>query len=370
MTNVEITQTGHSAHDAVDSEGVVLSSHARQDQAIETVVNVGGGEVRTAQVLRVSVPEPSEPEPTPVPEPDPVPTPEPDPEPTPDPEPPSDWQAAWDTRDIDTIRSWYQQNTGHEANGYTVDDLEYVGHLTTEYDGQVIEGVHATSIRISHDNVTVRNSRITSAGGSGSYGLAYRNTWGRENGGTLVEFVTFDGWDGNVGNVNHAAYLSANEAGATVRRANISGYSSGVSMRANTSFEESWVHGLYRGEGTGHGTSSTIRGRDNAAIRNLLEGPGGSSALSLYADQGGPLHNALAEYNVMNDGYPYYQINVPNREYSSTSENVRVRHNRFGPDARAPHIAGLSNFTHPSSNDFGDNEPLIVGSDGDPVPAA
>ena len=48
MTNVEITQTGHSAHDAVDSEGVVLSSHARQDQAIET--EVGGMRDRAAAV--------------------------------------------------------------------------------------------------------------------------------------------------------------------------------------------------------------------------------------------------------------------------------------------------------------------------------
>lgn len=72
---VDITQTGYSSHDAVDGDGTVLSSHARQDQAIETVVNAGGGEVRTGQVLRVAVtesepvsePAESEPEPEPAP---------------------------------------------------------------------------------------------------------------------------------------------------------------------------------------------------------------------------------------------------------------------------------------------------------------
>ena len=358
MTNVEITQTGHSAHDAVDSEGVVLSSHARQDQAIETVVNVGGGEVRTAQVLRVSVSEPSEPTPEPEPDPTPEPTPEPDPEPTPDPEPPSDWQAAWDTRDIDTIRAWYQQNTGHEANGYTVDDLEYVGHLTTEYDGQVIEGVLADSIRIGHDNVTIRNSRII---GSANYGLSYLDTWGRLVGGTLVEYVTSDGWSGAVGDDNHAAYLAANVSGATVRRARISGYASGVSMRSNTSFEESWVRDLWRPSADiSHGTSSTIRGPRNQVLRNLLEGPGYSSAVSIYADAGRAVDYARVEHNVLNDGVPFYQINVPDREFIAVSQYVIVRGNRFGPDASSPYTAGLGNLSH-STTIIEDNEPLIVG---------
>lgn len=76
---IGITQTGHSAHEARDGEGNVLSEHARQDQAIEKVVNAGGGEVHTNQILRVTVSE-SEPETDP----------EPDPEPDPDPDPPDE----------------------------------------------------------------------------------------------------------------------------------------------------------------------------------------------------------------------------------------------------------------------------------------
>lgn len=52
---VSISQSGSSAFDAVDRDGNVLSSHSRQDKAIERVVNAGGGEVRTDQVLRVVV---------------------------------------------------------------------------------------------------------------------------------------------------------------------------------------------------------------------------------------------------------------------------------------------------------------------------
>lgn len=260
-------------------------------------------------------------------------------------QPSSDWQSAFNSGDINQLRDWYERNTGHEANGYRVSDLQRVGHLVTSHDGQVIEGVHADSIRIAHNNVTIRNSRITSSGGSGSYGLAYQDTWGQRVGGTLVEYVTFDGWE-HGGNVDHAAYMAAGSGGATIRRANISGYSSGVSMRANTTFEESWVHDLYRGPGSGHGTSSTIRGPGNAVIGNLLEGPGGSSAVSLYADTGGPLHEARVEYNVMNDAYPYYQINIPNREHIATSQNVTIRSNRFGPSAATPAITGSDNLSH------------------------
>ena len=291
------------------------------------------------------------------PEPEPAPAPEPEAQPV-APSPsrtPASWKNAWDSGNLNSIRSWYQTNTGHEANGYAVSDLTPVGHLVTQRDGQVIDGVLASSIRVSHNDVTIRNSRITS---SWNYGISYTNTWGRNIGNTLIEYVTFDGWNGSVGNDNHAAYLAANSDGAVVRRSRVTGYASGISMRSNTTFEESWVRDLWRpASSVSHGTSTTIRGPENAAVRNLLEGPGYSSALSLYADHGGALHNALVEYNVMNDSAPHYQINAPNRKYSAESQNVRVRHNRFGPNARYPSMAGLGNFSH-HSNDIRDNRAL------------
>ena len=268
---------------------------------------------------------------------------------------PSDWQDAFESGDIEVIRAWYRKNTGHEANGYSIDVLEDVGHIVTEHDGQVIEGVLAGSIRIAHDDVTIRNSRITSAWGAG---IRYMNTWGRENGGTLIEHVTFDGWDdaGQEGNIHRAMNLPANEKGAVIRRVNISGYSMGAALHDNATFEESYVHTLYRGEGSGHGTSVTIRGANNTSVRNLMEGPGGSSAQSIYADSEGPVHNTLVEYNVFNDARPHYQINVPNREFTAESQNVRIRHNRYGPDTKSP-AAGLQNFVHPTT-DIRDNRDL------------
>src|SRR5690554_2962762 len=77
-----IVQSGSTAHEAVDASGRVLSGHVRQDQAIEAVLNAGGGTVRTVQTLRVTVPDLE-----PGPEPDPEPTPEPEPKPEADPEP-------------------------------------------------------------------------------------------------------------------------------------------------------------------------------------------------------------------------------------------------------------------------------------------
>lgn len=52
---ITITQSGNTAFNALDVDGNLLSSHSRQDKAIEAVVRAGGGRVVTGQTLRVTV---------------------------------------------------------------------------------------------------------------------------------------------------------------------------------------------------------------------------------------------------------------------------------------------------------------------------
>jgi hypothetical protein len=60
-----ISQIGNTAHEAFDRDGKPLSSHARQDKAIEACLQAGGGEVVTAQRLRIAVTLPMCPDPAP-----------------------------------------------------------------------------------------------------------------------------------------------------------------------------------------------------------------------------------------------------------------------------------------------------------------
>ena len=69
------------------------------------------------------------------------------------------WDTAWASQDIDTIRTWYQDNTGYvgDEDELTVHD----GTLATTSDGQVIDGMLIRgTLSILHDDVTVRDSVI------------------------------------------------------------------------------------------------------------------------------------------------------------------------------------------------------------------
>ncbi len=79
--------------------------------------------------------------------------------------------------------------TGHEALGYAVEDLTNAGGMiTTSYDGQIIEGMHGTSLRIAHSNVTVRGCRFD---GGSTYGAYYNPTMGSTYTNNVVEYCTF-----------------------------------------------------------------------------------------------------------------------------------------------------------------------------------
>ena len=318
MTNVDITQTGHSAHDAVDREGVVLSSHARQDQAIETVVNVGGGEVRTAQVLRVSVSEPSEPTPEPEPDPTPEPTPEPDPEPTPDPEPPSDWQAAWDTRDIDTIRAWYRANTGPSGA------LTPSGSVTSTRDGQTIENLDISgSVRVKHEGVTVRNCRITGFGG-GVY-VAYSNR------GAVSSFTVEDcALIGTEPQGDEAADngIMATYAAAYLRRCYVSNRQGGFRLsKHDGDLAEYCMIENIRHVPPQHNTGISYRGGSGVRLtRNWIEGST-SSALSLYPDSS-PITDMTARENLF-DGGTYSIRAGTDKEYRDELADIKFIDNLF-----------------------------------------
>src|SRR5690606_22022026 len=102
------------------------------------------------------------------------------------------WAEAVATRDFDEIEAWYAANTGHEALGYSVEDLTE-GEIVSEYDGQVFEGIITTStVKIGHNNVVVRGCRIISPDGR-AYASRLDPTYGSSLSGIVVEYCTFIG---------------------------------------------------------------------------------------------------------------------------------------------------------------------------------
>lgn len=205
------------------------------------------------------------------------------------------WQTAWDTRDYNTIRSWYRNNTGINAAGLTESDLEVIdGNIASSHDGQVIEGVFVRGgqIRITHDNVTVKNSKIVGT----SYGIDVPYS-ARD---TVNQFF--------VENVSVIGDAQAAEDPFTIPERGISGHYASVHAKhvyiairgggmrlcycGNNSVEYSMVEDIRTGkyyDSSGnvqhsHNTGISFRGGANTLLnRNWIEGSS-SSGTALYAD--------------------------------------------------------------------------------------
>ena len=107
------------------------------------------------------------------------------------------------------MQRWFEENTGHEAIGVAEGDLETVGTISTEYDGQVIENKRFTgSVNVNHDNVTIRGCRFEPS--SSSHHGRIRDPAPN----LTVEYCT---WEMPEGNGSHSIQVSNNAPGLLVR---------------------------------------------------------------------------------------------------------------------------------------------------------
>jgi hypothetical protein len=247
----------------------------------------------------------------------------------------SSWQAAWDTRNYNTIKNWYRANTGINYAGLTDANLTPSGTIATTATGQVIQGKLVTGqIEVYHNNVTIRNCKIRTA--SGGYGVLVPI----EAMGTVkhlnIENVSFIG-------ATQAAGASYNPCiqtryvgqggnpatdGVHCSRVYISGYGAGLWCGVTgDQFNYSIVESI-KIDPTSHNSGVDSRGDIGRRMyRSWIEGST-SSALAQYPN--GPFIDMLCEQCLFDGGtYSVYGGGDGTDAVSPGNNNIRFINNRF-----------------------------------------
>jgi hypothetical protein len=197
-------------------------------------------------------------------------------------------------------------------------DLEPVGPVVSERDGQVIERLDVTgTISVAHDDVTIRAVRVRTTGGK--YGISADPDV--DVSGTTVEYVEVDGGD----DVEGIGVLLDE---ATVRHSDIYAQRVGIQFGGGSTIESNRVYDQATAPGS-HNTAISIHGGSDVVVRgNALEGST-SAALSLYPRLA-PLTNILVEDNLFNGGSYCTYAGATDHEYRGQGRGIRYRDNVFG----------------------------------------
>jgi hypothetical protein len=262
--------------------------------------------------------------------------------PEPDPDPPNPtWLgalAASQTAQTTTaIRTWYEANTGHTAIGYVtgtpgVGETQLVaGSLTSAYDGQVIEGIVGSHIRVSHDNVTYRGCRIE---GGGTYGAYLNPTFGAAVTGLRIEYTTF--YYGLAAPDNDKktpvqicpAYTANSEPDVVISHCEAYDWSAGFGVRNKVRVEYCYIHDFQHPPGV-HANSIRPAFDGGEIYRNYCT-DGRSGVISIYFDKE-PTHNITIEENIMSGesplASPSYLTNLKDGAYSAGATGIKIINN-------------------------------------------
>lgn len=245
---------------------------------------------------------------------------------------PSSWEEAVATRTYVAVEDWYAANTGHEALGIAEGDL-VDGSLTSEFDGQVIEGIVGSHIRIGHSNVTVRGCRVVNGA---TYGAYLNPTFTAMVTGVVIEYCTFVHPDEMVveADAKSSAYLlpaATSQHSTTLRNCNMYRWGGGVRISNRAIMEYCWVHDFQHPPGV---HANAARGTHNGAVmrRNYLT-DGRSGVCSIYFDKE-PTHNITMQENILTGSSPgatpSYLINLKDGAYAASATGIKILGNMFG----------------------------------------
>ena len=285
-------------------------------------------------------------------------TPAPPPPPA-DPDDPSDpsvtsWQDAWNTQNYNTILGWYNANAG--LLDPSALQPKTTGQLFTSTNGQVIEnrdievgsGVQKC-VNVMHNNVTVRNCRLTANGDSSGIWV----DWGVT--GTKIENCDINGTypsygtsrsNGNYGNLG----IMTRNSVVHIRFCRIYGVRQGMLLHPFTLAEYNRVFDLHVNV-SGVSTSSYRTLSENASgfnynggttVRRNMGEAGSSHGIGAYA-QGKPVRDCEWYENlVVGVGRAFgirggQVVDDPNR---FNNRDIRINDNRFHGVFAYPTVLG------------------------------
>jgi hypothetical protein len=200
-------------------------------------------------------------------------------------------------------------NTGVPAN---VTLVASPGNLTVNTPGTIIDGLNITgNLTINANNVTVKNSRITSSSGTIVIKIAGGVT------GTVIQDCELDALGSGGGGL---------EGSGTFLRNNIHGAAVAMMVTADSLIQDNYIHGV-SGPGSSFDAIRADYGYSNLVIRhNTIINEQAANAAIMLDSYYGTTTGALVEDNRMLGGG--YTIYVDSSTYPLSG--VTVRNNRMG----------------------------------------
>lgn len=205
--------------------------------------------------------------------------------------------------------------------------LEETSSITSSFDGQVISGKDVTgNVRILHDNVTVRDSRVRF---TSTYGLSVRK---RADGscpvGTLFEHIELDG----VLALESDIPVYSPGCPWTLDHAYVHNVGRSIRVVNDNTVSNSYIKSSRTGDSGSHrGAVGNNGGRNNKLVNNVLlcEGTGCSAAIPMYGDFA-PVDGMLVERNLIatTGSYCAYGGSLSSKPYPSGS-NIKFIDNHF-----------------------------------------
>jgi hypothetical protein len=192
--------------------------------------------------------------------------------------------------------------------------LKRSGSITVRTPGAIVDGRDVRgSITVLADDVTIRNSRITS-------GAFYPIHYGAEGyAGLVVEDTEIIGTSSDV--TSGIAF-----GGYTALRVNVHGTSDGLKVESGTVVKDSFLHDLAIGSDTHNDGMQSTGGRGIAVVHNTVLAPKGAVSCLMFGGENGAPSDILIDDNLLDGGnYTIY--------LDPHGEDRTIVNNRFGRDA-------------------------------------
>ena len=209
---------------------------------------------------------------------------------------------------------------GDEDTGVSAGiELEPSDDITTEEDGQVIEGLEVDGkIEVRHDDVTIRDVRVLA---DGHFGIVVPSDLSGDVEGLLIEDTEVVGvaGDRDVGIAQYGDW--------TARRVEVRGFQDGVKMGSDQVLEESWIHDLHAPEGAHNDGIQSVGGSGSVIRGNTIEGRWqGQTAAIMLQTENRELDDWVVVDNCLSGGG--YTLYVEDKEHGAPTD-VRVDDNQW-----------------------------------------
>lgn len=206
---------------------------------------------------------------------------------------------------------------------------EASGRLTSSFDGQVLENFHATEVVVVHDDVTIRNFRVTRDDPNLWFAIALMEhaETGIDVQGTVIEdgqIITRD----SAGNPVPSQGTGINGSHVTIRRVDISYVENAVACRECV-VEDNYFHDLVEANDAHNDGFQAGKGANIVIRNNTISVPDQQTSAIILGTSAGPIDNVLIEGNFLNGGaYTVYSRD----KGDGPPTNVTITGNAFGRD--------------------------------------